>query len=253
MTLTRLALLPALLVFACSEPPAERLQPPAAQGVAVVVTPPEAVVESGGVVPFAAAVTGTADGAVTWAALPSGCGSVSPQGLYTAPGAAAVCQVVATSAADPARSAAAQVTVTAPPPPPVVVQIAPSTGAVAACESLALAATVTGGAVGTSRAVTWSVQEGAAGGTVTAEGVYTAPSGAGTYHVVATSVADGTSAAVAALTVEERVLSVSISPATITVAAGGTAQFTATVTTTCGSFASARTISASAAGVVTAN
>ena len=38
----------------------------------------------------------------------------------------------------------------------------------------------------------WSVQEGASGGTIDATGRYTAPTAAGTYHVVATSVADPT-------------------------------------------------------------
>lgn len=50
-------------------------------------------------------------------------------------------------------------------------------------------------------AVTWSVQEGAAGGTITAGGVYTAPATTGTYHVVATSVADPAQKAVATVTV----------------------------------------------------
>jgi hypothetical protein len=44
----------------------------------------------------------------------------------------------------------------------------------------------------TSLAVTWTVLEGSAGGTVAADGVYTAPAAAGTYHVVARSVANGT-------------------------------------------------------------
>lgn len=35
-------------------------------------------------------------------------------------------------------------------------------------------------------AVTWSIQEGGAGGTIDATGLYTAPANAGTYHVVAT-------------------------------------------------------------------
>jgi photosystem II stability/assembly factor-like uncharacterized protein len=43
------------------------------------------------------------------------------------------------------------------------------------------------------KTVTWSVQEGAAGGTVTSGGLYSAPSAAGTYHVVATSPTSGTS------------------------------------------------------------
>ncbi len=48
--------------------------------------------------------------------------------------------------------------------------------------------------------VTWSVREGAAGGTV-AGGVYTAPAGAGTFHVVATSVADPAASGAATVTV----------------------------------------------------
>jgi hypothetical protein len=38
--------------------------------------------------------------------------------------------------------------------------------------------------------VTWSVLEGAAGGTITAAGFYTAPDHLGTYHVVASSATD---------------------------------------------------------------
>ena len=44
----------------------------------------------------------------------------------------------------------------------------------------------------TNQAVTWTVQEGAAGGSITAGGIYTAPALPGTYHVVATSQADPT-------------------------------------------------------------
>src|SRR5262249_39618523 len=36
-------------------------------------------------------------------------------------------------------------------------------------------------------AITWSVMEGAAGGTIDSNGLYTAPSVAGTYHVLATN------------------------------------------------------------------
>jgi hypothetical protein len=64
-------------------------------------------------------------------------------------------------------------------------------------------ATVSGAASGQSTAVTWSVQEGAAGGTIDANGKYTAPSTPGTYHVVATSVADATIAATATVTVTD--------------------------------------------------
>lgn len=40
----------------------------------------------------------------------------------------------------------------------------------------------------TDPSVTWSIQEGEAGGTITSAGVYTAPQTAGVYHVIATSV-----------------------------------------------------------------
>ena len=38
--------------------------------------------------------------------------------------------------------------------------------------------------------VTWSLEEGAAGGNVTAEGLYTAPNSTGTFHLIATSIAN---------------------------------------------------------------
>ena len=88
----------------------------------------------------------------------------------------------------------------------------------------------------TNTAATWSVLEGASGGTITAGGVYTAPRTAGTYHVVATSAADGSRTASAAVTVATKVLSVALTPASASLTAGSTQQLTATVTTTCGTF-----------------
>jgi hypothetical protein len=49
--------------------------------------------------------------------------------------------------------------------------------------------------------VTWAITEGAAGGRVTDDGSYTAPSVAGTYHVVVTSTADTSKSATATVTV----------------------------------------------------
>ena len=51
-------------------------------------------------------------------------------------------------------------------------------------------------------AVSWSVQEGAAGGSISATGVYTAPGTPNTYHVVATSQADPTKSGSATITVQ---------------------------------------------------
>jgi hypothetical protein len=136
--------------------------------------------------------------------------------------------------ADPTKSGSATVTVSAP-VTPISVSVSPGTGTVNGCQTLALTATVTGGAAGSSRAVTWSILEGAGNGSVSASGVYTAPDGQGTVHVVATSVADPTKSASAALTVATKILSVAVNPPTISLPTSGTTQFSATVTTTCGS------------------
>jgi DNA-binding beta-propeller fold protein YncE len=81
----------------------------------------------------------------------------------------------------------------------VSVAINPLTAGVPEGGSLSFVATVTGAANAT---VTWSVQEGTTGGSITSLGVYTAPNTLGTYHVVATSVADSTTSASAVVTIE---------------------------------------------------
>ncbi|NVJ07058.1 chitinase [Myxococcus sp. AM001] len=85
------------------------------------------------------------------------------------------------------------------PPPPVEVAISPTSATIPAGGTQAFTATVTGS---TNTAVTWSVQEGAEGGTITQAGLYTAPVTGGTYHVVATSQAAPTKSAVATVTVQ---------------------------------------------------
>jgi hypothetical protein len=242
----------------------------------VTVQPSSATLNPRESLALQAAVTGTANTAVTWSILePGNVGTVTTAGLYTAPGAPGTFHVRAVSVADPTVSAQSAVTVQAPPPPtctsftysswsactsgqqtrtvltsspagctggipvlsqsctlPVTVTITPSPASVNSCQTVTFTAAV---ANATNTAVTWSVQE-AAGGSFT-NNVYTAPSTAGTYHVQATSQADATAVAVATVTVTDKILSVAVAPATITVSTSGTAQFTATVTTTCGSFA----------------
>jgi hypothetical protein len=239
----------AAAALACSGGDGKSSPTPAAQAIQVVVSPDQAQVAPAGQMTFAAVVTGTANTSVTWAVQELQGGTVTATGLYTAPTAAGTFHVTATSQVDPTKQGQASVTVTAP-PAPVVVTVSPSSGSVDACRTLQLGATVTGT---TNTAVTWSVQEGAAGGTVGANGLYTAPSGPGTYHAVATSVADPTKSSVATLTVSERVISVAVTPPSVSVAPGGTAQFTATVTNTCGAFTATRVVSASPTGVVSAN
>jgi hypothetical protein len=76
------------------------------------------------------------------------------------------------------------------------------------------------------QAVTWSIQEGTAGGSVSQAGLYTAPAAAMDVHVVATSVADPNKSSSALVTVNA--VSVSM-PSTAGVQRGRQRQFTAVV------------------------
>jgi hypothetical protein len=85
-------------------------------------------------------------------------------------------------------------------------------------------ATVTGSS---NTAVTWS----ATGGSISASGMYTAPTTAGSYVVKATSMADSTVSASTTVSVTTTpVVAVTLSPPAASVVINGTQQFTATVT-----------------------
>jgi hypothetical protein len=165
----------------------------------VDVTPTTVSLSPGAKLAFAATVGGTTT-PVSWsvAETPAG-GSITAAGLYTAPQAVGTYTVVATTTSGSTRTGTATVTVTtAPAPPPVVtIAVAPQTASTTTGQSLQFTATVAGSA---DTSATWAIAE-AGGGTVTTTGLYTAPAAAGTYHVVATSGADGTRTATAAVTV----------------------------------------------------
>jgi len=204
-----------------------------AQTVKVAVQPGQAEVAPGKPVQFTAEVTGATDPSVSWALVEAAGGSVDANGLYTAPAAEGTYHVRATSRDQGTAQATATVKVTST-PRPITISVAPTTGAVSSCQTLSFKATVTGGSDATA---TWSVAE-AGGGTVSAAGLYTAPSTPGTYHVVAASRASPTTTARATVTVTDRIVSVAVNPGSVTVTKSGTATFTATVSTTCGAFQS---------------
>ncbi|MGA8890113.1 MAG: Ig-like domain-containing protein [Anaeromyxobacteraceae bacterium] len=80
--------------------------------------------------------------------------------------------------------------------------------------------------------MTWTVAE-SGGGSVAGDGTYTAPSGPGVYHVVATSVADPTRQARCEITVTTGPqVVVTVSPHTASIVPGATWQFSASVTAT---------------------
>ena len=83
-------------------------------------------------------------------------------------------------------------------PAAITVAVNPNTVTLNTGATQTFTSTVTGS---TNQNVTWSVDGGAAGGTITAAGLYTAPATPGTYTVRATSVADNTKSGTATVTV----------------------------------------------------
>ena len=150
----------------------------------VIVTPASATVYQGGTVKFQVKIQGQNNQAVTWS-LHDNFGTIDSTGRYTAPhdGYGGPETVTATSQADVSLKGTATVTVV-----PVEVKVSPATATLAPGATQAFTASVVGLSDTT---VTWSVQE-VSGGFITNEGIYTAPSAAGFYHVVATSAADAT-------------------------------------------------------------
>jgi len=202
-----------------------------AQPIEVSVQPPTITVAVGGTTSFAAAVSGSTVGTVTWTMQEaSGCGSISSAGLYTAPGAAATCHVVATSTADATKSGSATVTVVAH--APHVVSVTPPSASLLPGGTVTLSASVTGTTAGESTAVTWSVPPGA-GSIGASSGVYVAPATPGTYVVTATSVATPSGTATATVTVAAHAAHVvTVTPPSASITTGGTVTFAASVTGT---------------------
>lgn len=219
--------------------------------VGLTVTPGTSTVRAGKSQQFSASLSGTANQSVVWA-IASGAGTVSSGGLYTAPAvvtAQSTAVVRATSAADASKSATVSVALL----PEIAVSVTPSAAEVSAGGSAEFAATVQGT---TNQTVVWTVSP--AVGTITSKGRYAAPASVAARTAVtvrATSLEDGTKSASAVVTVNPVVpVSVSVTPATATVAAGGTVQLSSSVSGTAntGVTWSASLGSVSASGLYTA-
>jgi Bacterial Ig-like domain (group 2) len=212
----------------------------------ISISPAAPSILTGATQQFTATVQGTATNkSVSWSATS---GTITASGLLTAPASAGKITVTATSLADTTKSASTTVSVATPVANGV--SVSPTAGTILTGATLQLSATVQGTV--TNKSVTWS----ASVGTVTANGLFTAPATAGTATIKATSVADPTKSASATITVNApSVTSIAVSPTTVTVLAGGTQQFNATVqgTVTNKSIAwSASSGTISSAGVFTA-
>ena len=150
--------------------------------VSVSVSPSGASIAPASVQTFTATVSGSANTAVTWGVQEGAAGgSIASNGQYTAPAFAGTYHISATSLADATKIGIVPIQVH------VVVSVSPQVPTLTLNQTQTFSATVTGTSTQT---VSWSVLEGATGGSIDASGHYTAPSLPGTYHVIAKSQVD---------------------------------------------------------------
>src|SRR2546427_6137839 len=207
----------------------------------VSISPTTAIVQAGNSQQFNASVLATTNATLNW--LVNGIqggnsvvGSISSQGLYTAPGQVSSNSSVIVTASDGTGQANASVTVV-PPATSVSVSISPTSASVQVGQSKQFTATISGT---TNTAVNWLVNGGLGGnstvGTISSAGLYTAPSSvpANSVTVTAQSAYDSTSSANATVTVtpSSTPVSVSVSPTSASVQVGQSQPFTATVSGT---------------------
>lgn len=149
--------------------------------LSVAVTPKTVALKPGASQMFSAAVSGSANQAVTWSTIGSTSGSFSgTTGLYTAPASYGVYTLVATSVADPSRSDTATVNVG----DTVRVAVSPAATSLLPGGSASFTATVTGTA---DTGVDWSIFGVDGGCTIDSSGGFTAGTTPGTYVVRAVS------------------------------------------------------------------
>jgi len=189
---------------------------------ALTLLPAAATLETGASLPFqvvAASFINPVFSVTGGSVAQTGPGTVT----YTAPAAPGTYTLTATSLN---YQSSATLTVIAP----LQVTITPASLTMVAGSSVPLSATVIGSG---NTDVAWTIQEGAVGGIITNSGddsppVYTASGIIGTYHLVATCVADPTRSAVLTITVQAG--GIAINPASATVITGGTVGFQAFAT-----------------------
>ena len=155
---------------------------------------------------------------VTWTA--SSPATIDGAGNFHAPALAGSFSVTAKSIADPTKSATAMVTV------PSAISVTPEFSSLSPGSTRQFNAVVLGLS---NSGVAWSVRE-TGGGTVTSTGLYSAPTTAGTFHVIAKSTVSPQLDAVATITVGPTpTVFVEVSPDAVEMARGGTRQFAAAV------------------------
>lgn len=185
-------------VTATSSATASIAPPP--PSVLVSVAPPTATLYANGTQSFTATVQNASNQSVTWTITPAGVGTISSNGLYTAPTTISSQQTVtvtATSQADATKSASATVTLM----PSVSVSVTPTTATLSANGTQSFTATVQNAS---NQTVTWTITP-AGMGTISSSGLYTAPtmiSSQQTVTITASSQADPSKSASATVTLQ---------------------------------------------------
>ena len=150
----------------------------------IVITPADAIVSLEKQVKLSAVVSGVPDGSgadsknVTWSVITADGGSVTPDGVYTAPKREGNFVVQAQSVFDPTKKATVTVKVASG----VAVVILPDNPTIGWQEALPLTAQVSNTG---DQSVTWVIDGN--NGKITADGIYTSPKKDGTYTIIATS------------------------------------------------------------------
>jgi parallel beta-helix repeat protein len=234
-----------ILLASCGSSGTKALTSPnstAGGGISISISPGGATVASGQSTQFSATVQGSSNTGVAWfvggiQGGNSSVGTISPSGVYTAPATQTALQetVTAQSLADSSKSANATIAITIHGQTGVSINISPGSATVSSGQSTQFNATVQGSS---NTGVLWfvaGVQGGSASvGTISASGVYTAPvtNTAMQETVTAKSLADSSQSANATIQVTANVpgvVSISISPGSVSVPSGQSTQFNATV------------------------
>lgn len=225
--------------------------PPPPTVTALVLAPESATLPTGGTQQFTATErlsdgsTRTATG-VTWTATG---GTVSTGGLYTAGNTAGAYRVIARGTSTHADTATITINVPAPTVTALVLTPAAATLSAGGTQQFTATEQLSNGTSRAATGVTWT----ATGGTVSAGGLYAAGNSAGNYRVIArgtTSHADTSTITISAPPPPPppSVTGLVVTPASASLSAGGTQQFTATEQLSDGSSRAASGVSWSATG-----
>ncbi len=192
----------------------------------VSITPASSMVAPGATQQFSAAVQGFSTSAVTWSVDQvsggnSTSGTITASGMYTAPAQPGNHTITATSVADTSAKASATLAVES-----VSISISPVSAVLAPAGTEQFTAIIPRVS---NPGVNWSVDQVSGGnsttGTITAAGLYTAPAQPGSHTITATSAANPSVSASAAIAI----ITIAISPTTGMLAGSSTEQFTATL------------------------